>query len=162
MEIIQLIVMAIGFMSLFVYQHYKIKNLEDRTTTQSKLLKDIKTFIDIFNPELIKYRVELYEKTLEKEKDLNLKQIQQQLSQDMEAKLKRDRDRGMKVAKSFGVLIQAFIQALYYLPHERRKALINEMQDDELKKAFQPGLPFYEKFDREKYQGLLYGLEKGG
>ena len=152
--------MLAGFMGLFVYQYYKIKNLADRTTTQSKLLKDIKTFIDIFNPELVKYRVELYEKTLEKEKDLELKKIQQQLSQEMEVNLKKDRDTGIKAVKSFEVLSGAFVNALYYLPHERRKALINEMQDDELRKAYQAGLPSYEKFDRERDQGLLKSLLK--
>ena len=88
MDIAQLIITTLGFIGLFIYQHYKIKTLKDQNETQNEILNNLKTYTDIIKPEIFKYRLELYEELTEKEKSFEIKQIEEKLSKETETKVK--------------------------------------------------------------------------
>ena len=103
---------------------------------------------DIINPEPLKYRLEQNEKFIDKEKSIELREIQQKLSRGMETKLRKSHDASMMLFKAVDTLLSAFSAAMYQLPHDRRKSIINEMPAG-FKEIFQAQLPQYEEHDRK-------------
>jgi hypothetical protein len=158
MDIIQLIITLVGFIGLFVYQHFKIKTLKDQTAMQTELFQNIKTYFDIINPEMLKYRLEQYEKLTNKKKSIEFAEFEQKLSKDMEIKLKSSRNAVIMLFKAFKAVSAAFIQAMLDVPHARREIIINEIENDDLRKEYQKGLPMYEERDKLRGQTLLQVL----
>lgn len=144
MEFINFLIILAGFITLFLYQRSKIKILEDRSKEQKQVLQDFKIYSDIIKPEMLKYRSEQYEKLIEKEKNIEVKGIQEE----MEKKFRKFRDSSRMLFKAVQTLLLAFWSAMVELPHDRRKSIINEMSDD-FKEIFQAQLPQYEEHDRK-------------
>ncbi len=158
MDIVQLIVTAAGFIGLFVYQHYKIKSLKDQTNTQSELLGNIKTYFDIVNPEMLKYRLEQYEKLVEKEQQLKLKEIEKTFSKEIKTQViavSKARDDDVRMIYS---LAKALMDAFILVPHPKRETIVKEMEDSVLKKQLQKSLPTFAQFDKDRMQALIEGL----
>ena len=158
MEWIQLIFMGVGFLALGCYQHYRIKHLESKTKDQSDLLKDIKVFSDIINPQLIKCRVELLEQALEKEKKLEISKMQTELIKAMESHVKN-----LKHAIDLiGGLIQIAVPSLMGLPYERAKMIVMKCSSSEARKAIEPMLPTLKEIDRRTQNALLANMLGAG
>jgi len=165
MDIIQLIITIAGFIGLFIYQHYKIKTLKDQTTAQSEILNNLKTYSDIIKPEILKYRLEQHEKLTEKEKNFEIKQIQEKLSKEFENITKKYTDKQKQVERLVHDLLismKLITAALYYLPHIVRQDIVNQIEDNKWRKIYQDILPVYQESDREKWPSIVSALQSGG
>jgi len=148
MEIALLIITLVGFTGLFVYQHYKIRTLKDQITMQSELLASTKTYFEIVNPEMIKYRLEHYEKLIGKEKSLEIKKVQRNFFQQLETKVKESPDKHLFILDIIREYTSAFSEALYYIPSSTRKGMIEKMKQDDLKRFYQRRLHEYDELER--------------
>ena len=148
MEIALLIITLVGFTGLFVYQHYKIRTLKDQTTMQGELLASIKTYFEIVNPEMIKYRLEHYAKLIGKEKSLEIKKVQRNFFQQLETKVKESPDKHLFILDIIREYTSAFSEALYYIPSNIRKRMIEKMKQNDLKEFYQRRLHEYEESER--------------
>ncbi len=158
MDIIQLIITLVGFIGLFVYQHFKIKTLKDQTAMQTELFHNIKTYFDIINPEMLKYRLEQYEKLTNKKKNIEFAEFEQKLSKAMEIKLQMSREKEIMLLEAFKAVSAAFLQAMWDVPHARREIIINKIENDDLRKAYQETLPLYEERGKTRAQTILQVL----
>lgn len=150
MDITQSLITVAGFIGLGVYQRYKIKSLKDQTNAQTELLKNIGIYSAIIDPKLLKYRIEQYEKLIEKEKSIELHQAMEKLSKDMDEKLKRSKDSLKKFSDALISSVSTLVEVIGLLPHEQRKSIISGITDNELRKTFERFLPRYEELDEQK------------
>jgi hypothetical protein len=148
MEIAQLIITLVGFAGLFAYQHYKIRTLKDQTTVQAALLARIKTYFEIINPGMLEYDLENYEKLISKEKSLAIKTVQRNFFQLLERKVKESSDKHLFILDIIREYSSAFSQALFYVPTNMRKRIIEKMQQDDLKRFYQRRLHEYDEWER--------------
>lgn len=148
MEIAQLIVTIIGFAGLFVYQRYKIKTLKNQATRQGELLASIKAYFEIVNPEILKYRIDYYEKFIRDEKSLEIKKVQRSFFRELEKELRGSRDKHFFILDVVREYTSAFSEALYYIPSNTRKRIVEEMKQDRLKRFYQRRLNEYEELER--------------
>lgn len=148
MEIAQLIVTIIGFAGLFVYQRYKIKTLKNQATRQGELLASIKAYFEIVNPEILKYRIDYYEKLIRDEKSLEIKKVQRSFFRELEKELRGSRDKHFFILDVVREYTSAFSEALYYIPSNTRKRIVEEMKQDRLKRFYQRRLNEYEELER--------------
>ena len=162
MEIALLIITLVGFTGLFVYQHYKIRTLKDQTTMQGELLASTKTYFEIVNPEMIKYRLEHYEKLIGKEKSLEIKKVQRNFFQQLETKVKESPDKHLFILDIIREYTSAFSEALYYIPSNIRKRMIEKMKQNDLKKFYQRRLHEYEELERSWREYALNLVRSNG
>jgi hypothetical protein len=162
MEIALLIITLVGFTGLFVYQHYKIRTLKDQTTMQGELLASTKTYFEIVNPEMIKYRLEHYETLIGKEKSLEIKKVQRNFFQQLETKVKESPDKHLFILDIIREYTSAFSEALYYIPSNIRKRMIEKMKQDDLKKFYQRRLHEYEELERSWREYALNLVRSNG
>jgi hypothetical protein len=125
MELLYLIIWVASLLGLGIFQHYKIKHLEEKTKVQNDLLNSIKTYFEIMNPDLLKFRVETYEKTLEAQKTIEIDKIKQEMSQQLE-----------KQTKTFEPVMRQFMEGVAevlmrsfsVMPQKIREGVIAEIQ----------------------------------
>lgn len=159
MDIVQLIIMVVGFIVLGIYQHYKIKTLQDQTIVQTQILKDLKIYTDMIKPEILKYRVEQHEKLVEKERDIAVKEIQEKFSEEIETELKKSDAEFDTAVKTLG---SALISAMCIISHTERQIIVNEMEDIGFREYFQAQLPKFKEYDRKRQRSLNSTLVSGG
>ncbi len=154
MDLVQLIVTIIGLTGLFFYQHFRIKALNEKAQDQSELLSSIKTYFDVMNPEIIKLRVELYEKLLQKEKDID--EIKKGIEREMALKM------GTVAAEAATShilpIIESLIEALAFLPHETRKKIVEGIKEKNIRETLLRALP---KMRETENRILIEALSKG-
>lgn len=153
MDWVQLIVTVVGLTGLFFYQHYRIKALNEKAQDQSDLLSSIKTYFDIMNPEIIKLRVELYEKLLEKEKKIDgiKKEVEREMAH------KAGKVAAEAVTSHILPVLENLIEALAFLPHETRKKIVEGIKEENIREALLGALP---KMQEVEHRFLIEALAK--
>ncbi len=127
---VQLIITIAGLVGLGVYQHYKIKGLQDQVSSQNELLnaqknalEGVKIYADIFQPEQLKEFVQIREETIEMQKNIEIEKIKSKF----EEKQLKAKD-NLKLAVDFLIDSVAAVSALtYYVGHDKRKDVLANM-----------------------------------
>jgi hypothetical protein len=155
-DIVQTTVIVLGFIGLMIYQHYKIKGLKEQTERQGELLENIKTYYEIMNPELLKFRIETLEKTLEEKQKIQEENMKGEL-----AKAFEQRSRDLKAASQhIKDLLGGLLDALFKLPkHEMRKSVVASMKSGMMKEIIELQLPKFIKWDKEREDLWVNALE---
>lgn len=165
METAQLIVTIIGFAGLFAYQHYKMRALRNRTTMQDELLARMCTYFEIVNPEMLIYRLEQYQELIGKVKSLETKKVQRKFFQLLATRVKESPDKQQFILDVIREYTADFSEAMYYMPSNMRKRIIEKMKQNDLKRFYQQRLFEYEELDRgwrEHALNLVGSNIKGG
>ena len=155
MEIAQLIIALVGFAGLFAYQHYKIRTLKEQTTAQAALLARIKTYFEISNPGISECDLEHYERLIRKEKRLTIKTLQRNFFQLLERKVKESPGKRFFILEIIREYSSAFSEALFYLPANMRKRMIESMKQEDLKRFYKRRLHEYDEFERSWREYIL-------
>jgi len=161
MDIIQLLITVAGFIGLGTYQHYKIRTLRTQKTALSELLEKMKIYFDLYDPEKLKYLLELTEKAIEEKKNIEVEKIRQKLSQEMETKLKKSSHAFADLLKAFHNIYFTLGTAIASVPHDKRLEIINRIEDNDQRKIWQEMLPFLEELDQKRAQNLMDMLASG-
>jgi hypothetical protein len=152
--IAQVIFTPIALLLIYFHQGHRIKNLKEQLDGNKEILGSIKTYFDILNPEMLNYRVELYEKTVEKQMKMDLDKMESKL-------LKRTDDMNHirnALIKSNHSAIKAISGCFVFVPHSQRIQIVSEMKDDSLRDILRDSLPGFREMDsnfRKKARGLL-------
>jgi len=144
------IIMAIGFLIIFLYQRHKIGSLETEIKSQKGILESADTFFKIFDLEKLRdYGIILTEKT-RAEAALEIIKIKE----DLEQKIKKQHDAGKFLSGEFIILVKAFFDAFFLLPDKSRNQLINGKDEGFIKVAIKK---IHEEA-QEKKRGILRGF----
>ncbi len=155
MELLEIIIMIIGFSGLGVYQHYKIKSLKDQIDKQGKLLdyqkgifESLKIYVDIFQPEKIKDYVKISEETIKMETTIEIekyKEVMYNLLPKLE-KSNQEQKKLRELTREVSDFIKHFInneysnvyrllfQLTYFVSPDDRKIALDSISDGDIKK----------------------------
>jgi hypothetical protein len=151
-DLIQLGIMVLGIPGLYIYQHYKIKGLKDQIQSKDEILNSAKKLMKMHNPELLKHRTEQYEELLQKEKDIAIKKMQDEMQEKIEKAAKSEKEKIGMVTSLLNVCTEALVEH----PPEKRLQVLNRFKDQSLKELFEKSiLPKFEKYDAQRH--VAYG-----
>ncbi len=157
-DIIQLIFTPLMLLFIAGYQYFKIKNLKDQLAGHNRILGSIQTYFEILDPEVLKYRVEMYEKILEEKKSIEIDKLESKLK----ARLNKTRTAHLQSIGTIMSATRALSASLVFVPHSQRIIIINGMEDELLKGTFKEGLERYKQTDIEIKNTMARHLLGGG
>lgn len=153
MDWIQLGVTIAAFLIIFLHQRHKIGALEKANKTQSGLLENMERLVNSFatmaNPELMAGRAEFYEKLVEKQKDIALKELEDRYTMELEHEMKTAGEVQLDLLGFFRNTMRALFTAMGYLSHSQRSKVVEAVPDKEFKGLLESLLPIMLQFDEE-------------
>lgn len=153
MEYANAVITLVGFFIIGYYQKQKIGALEKQLSAERELLRNTKTFIDLFDLEKLKGYGEIVEKKVRMEMECQVEQIKRQFSERQE----KHKDNMLFM---FGELMKAtdtFGRALVYLPKTSREKVINDMVEGPSKQTF---LGILDKINTWETEARISALQK--
>jgi len=144
-DIIQIGFTPVMLLIILGYQYYRIKHLKKQLDAHDKLLTSIQTYFNILNPEMLQYRVEMYEKILEKEKKIDVEKIEAKLLEKTHSVKVSQRF----VAKILNSAVKTIVDCFMLIPHTERVRIANKVENDLLRNVIEGELPSYKEFDEE-------------
>jgi len=143
-NIIQVFFTPIMLVIILGYQYFKIRNLKDQLAGHDRVLGSIQTYFEILDPDVLKYRVELYEKTVEKQMKIDLEKMESKLK----TRLNKTETARIQHLKTLVSASKALSASFVFVPHSQRIRIFNEMMEDEfLKGIFKDILESYKQTD---------------
>lgn len=139
---------------IFFSQIFKVRTLSDQLKGHKELLNSVKTYFDIFNPEMLKQRVELYEKIVEKEMRMNLEKVESELLKTTNSM----KTTQTAFVKSINSAVKGMADSFTFVPDSQRVRIVNEMKDDLLKDILKATLPRYKEIDATMRKELTIKL----
>jgi hypothetical protein len=136
MVILNTILIVVGFFVI----GWHIKILKEALNTQSKILSDVKIFMDPFNIDRVKKYVTLSEDTFKLEKEKEIREIKAEID---------TKDKSVKQLNAISdSLIDLSFNLFLSMPSTSSMVAINKMPDSPLKERFKKFSANIEKFEK--------------
>ena len=133
MELLEIIIMVIGFIGLGVYQHYKTKNLKDQIDYQKGILESVKIYVDIFQPEKLKDYVKISEETFKIERDREFEKYLKVVTHLLDPQIlehKKDTTRLVNfLSREYKAALELLFRLLLFVSPDNRKLAIEKLPD---------------------------------
>jgi hypothetical protein len=145
MEIVNLIVNGVGFVGLAFYIWLlkgQIKSQRDILDSQNETIKNMKMFVDIFQPEKIHEFVKMREVTFEDKRNKDIEKIKSEMEKD----LKKKSNILEFLTGEYKSMLDIMFNLIYYVQPEIRKRAIEDAPNSAIKRLMISKIndfPFY-------------------
>lgn len=141
MDIVNTIIMIVGFVVIGLWQHHQIKALKEQITSQEGLIANLKMFNEIFDAQKVREYTRLSEEAIKKKKDMEIEKIITKFNK----QLQETTETSETYRKRSAWLLSTLFEMIYYVHPDSRKKVIDKRQDNYYKPPVEEacnGLPY--------------------